>query len=216
MLDATLYCNLAEIETDHTSAFTHLLKALKITNIITSLYEKVTLLMSIAARSKSKDMDDQWLEFRYDTLNLALSLAVEGGFTRLISLAAGKMGTLYERHGKFKDALTLSEQAFGAAQIIGAHELLLQWDGSGEEFYEFRDTEKKLLQHSSVPYTTFRRFVRISSLIIVMAATLFGKHFRPSILALQICFFPNPEVKIMAMLNKSCSKKPSESVLFYS
>ncbi len=145
VLDATLYCNLAEIETDHTAAFTHLLKAHKITNTIASPYEKVTLLLSIAARAKSKDLDDQWLEFRYDTLNLALSLAVDGGFTRLISLAAGKMGTLYERRGKFKDALTLSEQAFGAARTIGAHELLLQWEWQRGRILRVQGHRKKAI-----------------------------------------------------------------------
>jgi len=127
-LRASLYRNLAHIEENDGEAFGYLYKARKITQTIESPLEQAQLLIGIASEAQSRDSADEQLEFRYDALNKGLSLAVNVGSNRLISLAAGKMGNLYERQSKFKGALTLTEQAFGVAQIINAHELLLQWE----------------------------------------------------------------------------------------
>lgn len=127
-LRATLYRNLARIEKDNTLAFEHLYTAAKIAQAIESPYEQAQLFLGIAAEAQSRDSDNTRHAFRYDALNQAWLIAIGTGSPRLISQAAGRMGRLYETRNRFEDALTLTEQALEAAQILDAHELLLKWE----------------------------------------------------------------------------------------
>ena len=131
-LAAIIYRNLARIEKHNKdgnkAAFHHLITAEKIAQTITSSFEQANILTAIAVEAKLRDPDNKEIKFRYDLLSKALLLAVKLDSIRLISVAAGEMGKLYEIRNKFKEALALTEQAMDAAQTIDANELLLQWE----------------------------------------------------------------------------------------
>jgi CHAT domain-containing protein len=87
-------------------------------------YERAELLLGIALAIKK---DDPTL--RYHVLHEALSIAEDIGASRLKSLAAGHLAVFYEDRGHLAKARTLTEQAIQAAQGLGAHDLLLHWEG---------------------------------------------------------------------------------------
>jgi CHAT domain-containing protein/predicted negative regulator of RcsB-dependent stress response len=126
-LRATLYLNLAHIEKGN-GAFEYLHAAQKSVQSIKSPYEQAQLLIDIAIEARFKDPGNKQLEFRYTLLNSGLSVAKGVGSDRLISLASGKMGELYESQRQFEEAMGLTEQALGSAQTINAPDLLLKWE----------------------------------------------------------------------------------------
>lgn len=144
-LRATLYRNLAHLETDNTRAFEHLYAAQKSIQTIESPREQAKLLIAIAVEAQKKDPDNKQLAFRYDALNNGLSLGTNTGSKRLISLAAGKLGNLYEGQKQLKGALTFTEQAIAAAQPLNAHELLLQWEWQRGRILRAKGQRKKAI-----------------------------------------------------------------------
>ena len=95
---------------------------------VPSAGERAWLLLGIAAEARQIWTSDQGIGFAYDALKEAFSLATEAGSDRLLSLAAGRLGALYEDRGRRDEALRLTEQAIASAQRARAHDLLLQWE----------------------------------------------------------------------------------------
>lgn len=127
-LTATVYRNLARLETDPALAFRQLHRARAAAQTIAASREKAEILLEIAHEAKLNDPAGEQLEFRYDTLNRASRAAADMGSPRLISLATGEMGGLYESKGRLEEALVLTRQAREAAQAAAARDILLQWE----------------------------------------------------------------------------------------
>lgn len=102
--------------------------ALKAAERVAHDSERCWLMLEIGAEAQRWWHDADGTAFQYYALNRALSTAVNMADTRLISLTVGKLGAVYERRGRFQEALDLTGQAMENAQQMGAHELLLQWE----------------------------------------------------------------------------------------
>lgn len=127
-LGAAIYRNLARMEKTDALALPRLQAARQMAEKIASPIEQASHFLGIATEAGTKAPHDQNPMFRYELLQKALSIAVAEDSLRLISLSAGEMGKLYERRGRFQEALALTEQALTSAQKLGADELLLQWE----------------------------------------------------------------------------------------
>lgn len=128
LLEAVIHRNIAHVLPDRKAAFQHLSMALELTDAIESYHEQTRLLLGIAAEAEFLKPDSAGDAFRYRTLKKALTLAENSNSPRLLSLAYGKMGALYESRGRIKDAVILTKQALAAADNIHSHDLLLQWE----------------------------------------------------------------------------------------
>jgi len=144
-LRATIYRNLAHIEKNDTTAFNHLLTAQKIAQTIESPYEQAELLLEIATEAKVRDKENKKRIFRYNNLDRALKLSERINSTRLISLAAGEIGLLYENCGQFGSALKFTEKAVTTAQLIDAQELLLRWEWQTGRILQALDKPQKAI-----------------------------------------------------------------------
>ncbi len=129
-LESVIHRNIAHVLPDKEASFKHLAKALELIDQIDSAHEQTKLLLGIAAESEIREPAPAGDAFRYHTLKRALTLAenLDSPSPRLLSLAYGKLGALYESRNRIEDALTLTEQALTAAESIHSHDLLLQWE----------------------------------------------------------------------------------------
>ncbi|SLM32996.1 exported hypothetical protein [Desulfamplus magnetovallimortis] len=129
-LEAVIQRNIAHVMPDKNSAFIHLSHAVKAVDNLFSPHEQARLLLEIAAEAAIKDSSPSGDAFRYKILERAkkLSEALEPRDLRLISLACGQMGSLYESRSRVADAITLTEDAITAAASIGNHDLMVRWE----------------------------------------------------------------------------------------
>lgn len=127
-LKSAVYRNLARLTTDKKTAFSYLSDAFTKALAVDDPGEKCRLLLGISSEINTEKFGSTQIEFRYQVLEKALTIAGNKNDPRLISRAVGKKGRLYEEQNRYIDALFLTEQAVEAAQEIGARDLLLEWE----------------------------------------------------------------------------------------
>lgn len=145
LLEATIHRNIAHVLTDKSSAFDHLYIAAKLADKVSQSAKQAKLLIDIAAECSIKEPGKEEDSFRYYLLDHALAVALKLNDHRLISLASGMLGSLYESRGRVEDALTLTEQAVSSALVIQASELLLQWEWQWGRLLQMQGQQKKAI-----------------------------------------------------------------------
>lgn len=145
LLKATIHRNIAHVATDITAAFEHLYTASKFAGQVPQSSEQAKLLLDIAAESAIRAPGQEKDSFRYYLLDHAISIAMKLNDHRLISLASGQLGSLYENRGRIEDAVTLTQQAVSSALMIQAHELLLQWEWQWGRLLHMHGEQKKAI-----------------------------------------------------------------------
>ncbi len=148
-MEAAIHRNLARTAPDNAQAFAHLTKALQCMDRIVSPRERVQLLLAIEAEAHSWDPEPSGDAFRHQALQQAMSTAqaLEPPHPRLLSLAYGKMGALYESRGRMDEARTLTEQAIAVSgtESFQGNGLLLQWEGQlARIFKELNDRPRAM------------------------------------------------------------------------
>ncbi|MBF0468160.1 MAG: CHAT domain-containing protein [Desulfamplus sp.] len=144
-LEATIHRNIAHVLTDKNASFDHLYTAGKLAGQIDSPEEKARLLLDIAAESEMTEPGQEKDSFRYPLLDQALVIAMKLNDPRLVSLAAGELGALYESRGRVDEAVALTEKAVSSAMIIKNHELLLQWEWQWGKLLQIQGEQKKAI-----------------------------------------------------------------------
>ena len=91
---------------------------------VASPHERAELLLGIALAIKPDNPEPY-----YQVLHESSSIAEGLGDLRLKSLTAGYLAVLYENQGHFVRARALTDKAIQAAQVLGAQDLLLRWEG---------------------------------------------------------------------------------------
>lgn len=126
-LGAAINRNIAHVITDRNAALEHLSRAFALARRVQSPGEQVKLFLEIGEEAAVLAPDPSGDAFRYSVLERALGIAEKMNEPQFLSLAAGKLGALYEARGRIDEAVALTEQAVGSAQIIRNHDLLMQW-----------------------------------------------------------------------------------------
>ncbi|SLM31863.1 exported hypothetical protein [Desulfamplus magnetovallimortis] len=130
---AAIHRNIAHVlpPSDNAAAFEHLSQAIVSVDEIKSPREQAKILLEIATEAGFREPGTTGDAFRYHTLKRAQSLAENLDSPqdpRLVSLAHGSMGELYESRNRIEDALILTERAVTSAGAIQDHDLLMQWE----------------------------------------------------------------------------------------
>lgn len=127
-LTTAIYLNLARAHNRSGSTRKTLQRAREVADTVLSTHERARLLIDIAVETQQFWTEDTGVSFAHNALADAFSLGENIASDRIISLAAGYLGGLYEHRGLFEKAQHITEQALAAAQRLDAHELLLQWE----------------------------------------------------------------------------------------
>ncbi len=127
-LAATIHRNIASVIDNKELSLNYLNRAKELTHQVTSLPEKARLLLEIASEYGAKEPEEEADIVRYTFLNQALEIAHDLKDQRLISMASGELGRLYESRDRISEAITLTEQAVESALIVQSHDLLVQWE----------------------------------------------------------------------------------------
>lgn len=128
---AALQLNGARLETGPT-ALRNLTEAQTLARRVAAPTTRATLLIAVGRQAQqltglNSAEARQAVRLSHAALSEAETLARTLGNQRLLGLAKGQMGALYEAQGRAREALTLTEQAARIADAIGADDLGLQW-----------------------------------------------------------------------------------------
>ncbi|MBF0379192.1 MAG: CHAT domain-containing protein [Desulfamplus sp.] len=171
ILEATIHRNIASILSDKEIAFDHLGKAKdialtveKITRNKETIAEMARVLIDIAAEYEAKEPEPDGDALRYSLLDKALSTALNLNDQRLISLASGELGKLYESRGRVEDAIKLTEQAVSSAIMIQNHALLLHWEWQWGRLLKKESEQKKEIGHKNAIAAYKRALSHVASI----------------------------------------------------
>jgi CHAT domain-containing protein len=171
ILEATIHRNIASILSDKEIAFDHLGKAKdialtveKITTNKETIAEMARVLIDIAAEYEAKEPEPDGDALRYSLLDKALSTALNLNDQRLISLASGELGKLYESRGRVEDAIKLTEQAVSSAIMIQNHALLLHWEWQWGRLLKKESEQKKEIGHKNAIAAYKRALSHVASI----------------------------------------------------
>jgi CHAT domain-containing protein/Tfp pilus assembly protein PilF len=127
-LVAVVHRNLAWLAGNDARIMEELREARTAAENVETPHERAELLLGIAVEARDSVSPAAGQEFAAEALRQVATIAEEIDAPRLKSLAAGHLGQLHEKQGHLTEALAFTEKATGAAQLLLAHELLLEWE----------------------------------------------------------------------------------------
>jgi CHAT domain-containing protein len=127
-LVAVVHRNLARLAGNDARIMEELRKARNAAENEETPHERAELLLGIAVDARDSVSPAAGQEFATEALRQVATIAEQIDEPRLRSLAAGHLGRLHETQGRLIEALALTEKAIATAQLLQAHELLLEWE----------------------------------------------------------------------------------------
>ncbi|MBU4264328.1 MAG: CHAT domain-containing protein [Proteobacteria bacterium] len=127
-LVASAHRNRARLAAGTERALEELTAARKAAAVVEPLYERAELLLGIGVEAMRSVSGEAGRVLAHDVLSQALAIAERIDAPRLCSLAAGRLGGLYEKQNLLPEARLLNEKAIRAAQPLAADNLLVEWE----------------------------------------------------------------------------------------